>query len=93
MMALTFAITVIGLAALAMAMDRYVEYLPRALAGRGTGWVFRVLGCSALGSALVLLEGVTGHRQALLTWIGFFAPGTLLVAMGMALVERTCRRR
>lgn len=93
MIALGFALTVAGLAALALAMDRHAEHAPRAWAGQGCGGILRVLGGLALGGALAVLQGATDPCQALLLWIGLLAPGTLAVASGMALADRIRRRR
>lgn len=92
MIALGFALTVTGLAAFALAMDRHAEHVPRAWAGQGCGGILRVLGGLAWGGALAVLQGATDPCQALLLWIGLLAPGTLAVACGMALADRIRRR-
>lgn len=93
MMLLTFAIIVIGLATLALAMERHGEHLPATLSGRHAAWVLRVLGCSALVCALVLLLLVTDGIPAALIWLGFLAPGTLCIAFGMTIANLIHSRR
>lgn len=91
MPALAFALTLLGLAALALAMDRHAELLPRPHAG--LRWALRVLGAAALAAGLLCTLVHQDFAPALATWLGLLAPAALCTAAALTWAQRPQRGR
>ena len=86
MLALAFALTQLGLAALALAMDRHAGLLPRLhpLMRRA----LRAMGAAALAAALPCTLARMDFAPALATWLGLLEPATLCTAAALAWAQR-----
>lgn len=86
MLALAFALTWLGLAALALAMDRHAGRLGcRRPALRPA---LRALGLTALAAALGCTLPCMEPAPALATWLGMLAPATLCTAAMLTWLQR-----
>ena len=88
MLALSALSMLLGLAALALAMDRHAVYLPPAWAGHRVRRGLQVLGATGLLASLVGIPTVMDSGLAWITWLGLLAPVTLCVAVGMTWAGR-----
>lgn len=92
MLALSALCMLLGLAALALAMDRHVMHLPSAWLGSRTPRWLQLLGATAL---LVSLMGILWEMDsglAWITWLGLLAPATLCIALAMTWAGRGGKR-
>lgn len=69
----------LGLAALALAMDRHHELLARRWRGRFARRVLRTIGLASLGGALLCAVADVGLSQGVMLWVGVLAPAALVV--------------
>lgn len=92
MVALACAFTLLGLAALALAMHRHACHLPCAMAGLRWRQALQALGCAGLAASLACTGAAMESGLAFIIWLGLLAPGTLCVTAAMALA-RHCRGR
>ncbi len=93
MMALAFTLTLPGLAALALAMDRHAALLPPTIDGLRWRWVLRSLGCVGLMASLACTLTDVGGLLAVITWISMLTPGTLAVAGAASIAARRHHHR
>lgn len=93
MMALACAIILLSLAALALAMDRHAAHRPHSMAGHRWRWALQTLGCAGLAASLACSLAAMDGILAIATWFGLLAPGTLCVAIAMALAGHRHRLR
>ncbi|MDZ7863440.1 DUF3325 family protein [Acidovorax sp.] len=89
MLALACAFMLLGLVALALAMDRHAAHLPQALAGHRARRALRILGCMGLAASLACTWAGMDGAMAAITWLGLLAPGTLCIAVAMAWAGRS----
>ncbi len=90
MLALAFALTWLGLAALALAMDRHAALLPTPLAA--VRRALRGLGAAALMASLLCTRACLDFVPALATWLGLLAPATLCTAAVLSWLQRPRRQ-
>lgn len=84
MLALSALSMLLGLAALALAMDRHAMHLPLAWSGIIARRGLQVLGATGLLASLVGILAVMDSGLAWITWLGLLAPATLCIAAVMA---------
>lgn len=78
-----FCPSLLGLAALALAMDRHHEALARRWRGRFARRVLRVVGVALLAASLASAVGEVGGSQGVLLWLGVLTPSALAVVGGL----------
>ncbi|MEJ5150709.1 DUF3325 family protein [Comamonas sp. MYb396] len=88
MLVLSALCMLLGLAALALAMDRHAMHLPLAWSGLRARRGLQVLGATALLASLIGTLAVMDSDLAWITWLGLLAPATLCIAVGMSGVGR-----
>lgn len=88
MLALSTLSMLLGLAALALAMDRHAMHLPLAWSGIIARRGLQVLGATGLLASLVCILAVMDSGLAWITWLGLLAPATLCIAVGMTWARR-----
>lgn len=88
MLVLSALCMLLGLAALALAMDRHAMHLPLAWSGRRARRGLQVLGATALLASLIGTLAVMDSGLAWITWLGLLAPATLCIAVGMSWAGR-----
>lgn len=88
MLALSALCMLLGLAALALAIDRHAMHLPLAWSGLRARRGLQVLGATALLASLIGLLAVMDSGLAWITWLGLLAPATLCIAVGMSWAGR-----
>lgn len=92
MLALSALCMLLGLAALALAMDRHAMHLPSAwLGARARRWL-QLLGATALLASLMGMLAVMDNGLAWITWLGMLAPATLCIALAMTWAGRSGKR-
>lgn len=74
----------LGLAALALAMDRHHEMLARRWRGRFARRVLRVVGMASLAASLACAVVEAGASQGVVLWLGVLTPSALAVVGGLA---------
>ncbi len=75
--------SLLGLAALALAMDRHHETLARRWRGRFARRVLRVVGMASLAASLASAVAEVGGSQGVLLWLGVLTPSALVVVGGL----------
>ncbi|TDS68746.1 DUF3325 family protein [Comamonas sp. JUb58] len=92
MLALSALCMLLGLAALALAMDRHAMHLPSAwFDSRARRWL-QLLGAMALLASLVAILSEMDSGLAWITWLGLLAPATLCIALAMTWAGRAGKR-
>lgn len=79
-----------GLGALALAMDRHHEQLPRRWRGGLARPMLRGFGAVAIASSLACAVMDSGASQGVLLWLGWLTPSALMV---IGVLARPARRR
>lgn len=69
----------LGLAALALAMDRHHDQLARRWRGRLARAMLRGFGATCMASALLCAVSARGGAQGVLLWLGWATPSALAV--------------
>ena len=85
--------SLLGLVALALAMDRHHEALPGRWRGRFARRVLRVVGIASLGASLASVVGEVGGSQGLLLWLGMLTPSGIAVVGLLASVHTLSKGR
>ncbi|QMV71892.1 DUF3325 family protein [Comamonas piscis] len=93
MLALSALCMLLGLAALALAMDRHAAHLPVAGSGLKARRWLQVLGAAGLVASLVCILAVMDSGLAWITWLGLLAPATLCIALAMGWAVRGTKAR
>ena len=88
MLALSDLCMLLGLAALALAMDRHAAHLPVAGSGPKARRWLQVLGAAGLLASMVCILAVMDSGLAWITWLGLLAPATLCIAVAMSWAGR-----
>ena len=80
-----FGLTVLGLVALAPAMDRHHETLARPWRGQFARSLLRLVGMASLAGALLCAVADAGLSQGVILSLGVLTPSALLVVSLLAL--------
>jgi len=86
-----FGACVLGLTALALAMDRHHDMLARPWRGRLVRLILRLGGISLLAGALVGAADHAGPSQGVVLWLGSLTPSALVVIGTLSLVRRPAK--
>lgn len=82
-----FGACVLGLTALALAMDRHHDMLARPWRGRLVRLILRLGGIALLAGALVGATDRAGSSQGVILWLGALTPSALVVIGTLSLVR------
>ena len=84
-------LSVLGLVALALAMDRHHETLARRWRGRFARPLLRLVGMASLAGALLCAVADAGLSQGVILWLGVLTPSALVVVGMLAPALRMSR--
>ena len=72
-----FGLSVLGMMAIALAMERHHDVLARRWRGRRARCLLRLVGWVLLGSALLYAVDRVGRVQGLILWLGMLTPSAM----------------
>ena len=72
-----FGLSVLGMMAIALAMERHHDVLARRWRGRRARCLLRLVGWVLLGSALLYAVDRVGRVQGLILWLGMLTPSAV----------------